>query len=150
MIKKSIAQFAAMAMFAACAVRVHAQAPDPAPQAAVIRAQLASMFDKPGNPVKTDPVVVVGNYAVAGWTQGDMGGRALLRRDGAAWAIVVCGGDGLKEAQSLEHAGVPKDAARNLARQVALAEKSVPAVRLKQFSLFDASKPMPDHSAGKH
>jgi hypothetical protein len=41
------------------------------------------MFDKPNETLSVGPVVVSGNHAVADWAQGDMGGRALLRRSRA-------------------------------------------------------------------
>ena len=42
-----------------------------------------------------DPVVVEGDHAIAGWVQGDMGGRAHLRRKGHDWQLVLCSGDPL-------------------------------------------------------
>jgi len=101
-----------------------------------IQALLASMFDKPDSKVVADPVVVVGEHAIASWTQGEAGGRALLRRKDGEWKLVACGGDGLKDARALEQAGIPRSAAARLAQQVAAAERSVPEVRRKRFDLF--------------
>lgn len=61
-----------------------------------IKAIIAKTYDQPSKPVETAPVVTVGNYALADWIQGDMGGRALLRLDKGAWEIMVCGGDDFK------------------------------------------------------
>ena len=36
------------------------------------------MFNQPNNPLKINPIVVENDYAIAGWSQGDKGGRALL------------------------------------------------------------------------
>ena len=101
-----------------------------------IRALLSSMFDKPDSKVVADPIVVVGEHAIASWTQGEAGGRALLRRKDGEWKLVACGGDGLKDARALEQAGIPRSAAARLAQQVAAAERSVPEVRRKRFDLF--------------
>ena len=38
-----------------------------------IQHALMTTFDKPNNPLKVEPVVVQGDYAVAGWIQGDKG-----------------------------------------------------------------------------
>jgi hypothetical protein len=57
-----------------------------------IKAVLNGMFDRPDQPLQIGPVVAVGDHAVAGWTQGDGGGRALMRRKGHEWSIVLCGG----------------------------------------------------------
>ena len=106
------------------------------PDAQQIRALLSSTFDKPDARVVAEPVVVTGTHAIASWTQGDMGGRALLRKDKGKWILVACAGDGLKEAGTLETAGIPRDAAGKLIRQLAAAEAMVPEERRKRFSLF--------------
>ena len=38
------------------------------------------MFGKPNETLSVEPIMVSGDHAVADWTQGEMGGRALLRR----------------------------------------------------------------------
>jgi hypothetical protein len=60
-------------------------------------------FDKPEAPLIVEPIVVQGDLAVAGWAQGEMGGRALLRRKGTAWQLALCSGDALKQAAALAH-----------------------------------------------
>jgi hypothetical protein len=47
---------------------------------ATIKALMAAQFDRPEQRLMVNPVVVEGDHAIAGWVQGDMGGRALLRR----------------------------------------------------------------------
>lgn len=108
-----------------------------------IRALLSATFDKPDAKVLADPVVVSGAHAIAGWTQGDMGGRALLRKENTKWSLIACAGDGLKEAKTLESAGIPKGSAQALVRQLIAAEAKVPEQRRKRFSLFG---PMVDAS----
>ena len=101
-----------------------------------IRGVIALTYDKPGKLVDTNPVVVSGNHAIADWTQAGLGGRALLRREKGQWTIVVCAGDGLKQAKGIEQAGVPPAVAGMLATQLAKAEQNVPGERLKRFGLF--------------
>ncbi len=57
--------------------------------AASIGQLLREMFDKPGETLSVGPVVVSGDHAIADWTQGDIGGRALLRRNQGAWAVTL-------------------------------------------------------------
>ena len=135
MLKKMI--FAVMVLLSGSVAQ--AQPADPA-VAKPIRAVISKTYDQPGKPVKTDPVVVSGDHAVADWIQGNFGGRALLRREKGSWGIVLCAGDGLKQAQALVQAGVPKATAANLERQLAVAEKDLPADRLKLFSLFGTTE----------
>jgi hypothetical protein len=77
-----------------------------------IRQRLMATFHRPGAALQLDPIVAVGDVAVAGWTQGGEGGRALLRLTGGRWSIVLCSGDALREPATLEHAGVSPEAAR--------------------------------------
>lgn len=102
-----------------------------------IRALLSSMFDKPDSKLETSPVVVAGDYAIADWTQGEKGGRALLHRAKDKWELMLCAGDSIKEAKALVDAGIPHETANALATELADAEGSVSADRLKRFSLFE-------------
>ena len=38
---------------------------------------MMGVFDQPNNRLKVNPVIVEGDYAIAGWSQGDKWGRAL-------------------------------------------------------------------------
>lgn len=51
-------------------------------------------------------VVVVGDYVLVGWRQGECGGCVLLYCVYGCWQIVVCGGDVLKEMVLLCDVGV--------------------------------------------
>lgn len=115
---------------------------DPAParahdDATAIRALIGDTWGTPDSKVETEPVVVSGSHAVASWTQGKRGGRALLRRNDGAWRVVLCSGDPLKDAAWLAEAGVPAADADILAQRLAHAEASVPAPRRAKFSLFE-------------
>lgn len=68
---------------------------------------LKSIFEKPDVPLVVEPVAVAGDYALADWEQGEMGGRALLRKKNGNWEVVLCAGDEIREAQALRSAGIP-------------------------------------------
>jgi hypothetical protein len=110
---------------------------EPLDQGVEIRHLMHGMFDKPGSPLEVDPIVVWGDYALAGWIQADTGGRALLRRKDGAWAIVLCSGDAIRTANALVKAGIPTGTADELARALAQAESKVSPDRLAMFSRFD-------------
>jgi hypothetical protein len=67
---------------------------------------MKAMFDKPEAPLSVDPVVVMGDAALASWAQGDMGGRALLARKDGLWSITLCGGPDLRAPEFLAANGV--------------------------------------------
>lgn len=102
-----------------------------------IRAVLMATFDKPEARLVVDPVVVSGDHAIAGWSQGDMGGRALLRQKGQAWDVILCAGDDLKKTDVLTKVGLPTAAAKALSASLAAAEAKLPPARLTLFSKFE-------------
>lgn len=112
-----------------------------------IRHLMMSTFDKPESPLTVDPVTVEGDIAVAGWAQGDMGGRALLRRKGHAWMLVLCSGDALREAASLQQFGLTAEQATTMAAAIAEAEAKLDPALLELFSRFDGVVMMDDHGA---
>ena len=121
----------------ALAVPVSSRADDAASEHH-IRHLMMAMFDKPDAPLDVGPVVIVDDRAIAGWTQGEMGGRALLREstDGT-WTLVLCAGDGLKAAATLEQAGIPTAQATAMATALAEAERPLDPARLALFSRFE-------------
>ena len=60
----------------------------------------------------------------------------LQKRHGH-WVIVVCGGDGLRQAYALVHTGMTADMATALAKKLNVAESRLPADTLKQFASFE-------------
>lgn len=107
------------------------------PDEDTIRSLLNATFDKPESRLVVDPVAIAGEHSIAGWTQGDMGGRALLRRKGREWQLVLCSGDDLKSADTLANVGLPIDAARTLAARLAESEGKLAPARLALFSKFE-------------
>lgn len=102
-----------------------------------VRRLLMKAFDKPEARLSVDPIVVDGDVAVAGWVQGDLGGRAFLRRKGDQWSIDLCAGDALKESASFERLGLQKARAASLASAINSAESKLDPGVLKKFSSFD-------------
>lgn len=128
---------ASLLVVAICAVMApRAHASDGDEQQAIIGV-MKGMFHKPETPLLVDPVAVEGDAAVAGWSQGEMGGRAFLRKRKGGWVIILCSGDQLKVVDTLVTAGLPKPQAEALAAKVLSAEKSQPVERLAMFSKFD-------------
>ncbi|NOT15226.1 MAG: copper uptake system-associated protein [Methylotenera sp.] len=115
-----------------------------------IKAIISSTYDKPDHKVETTPIAVIDDYAVADWTQGQRGGRALLHRSNGKWIIMACGADGLKEVKTLTEAGIPDQTAKSLVTQLTSAEKSVSPDRLKQFSLFGTKDDPAAHEHHHH
>lgn len=116
------------------------------PQAGAIRHVMMATFDKPESRLAVDPIAVVGDHAIAGWTQGDMGGRALLRLKNGTWTIALCAGDQLLDAKALIHAGLAEASAKKLAADTRDAERQTPKARVAMFSRFEGLVSMEDHS----
>lgn len=100
-----------------------------------ITAILKAQFDTPENPLTVEPVIVEGDNAIAGWAQGDKGGRALLARRDGKWEIVLCGGEDLRMPAFLGQHGV--SAANTLSKMYNDAEDGLGADKVKQFSSFE-------------
>ena len=120
--------------------------------AQAIRSLIGATWDRPESKVETDPIVVSGHHAVASWTQGDRGGRALLRRDDKEWKVVLCSGDPLTRAGWLIEAGVPQADADAIASTLAAAEATTSKSRRQKFSLFEGTVmgDAPEHNQGSH
>ncbi len=105
--------------------------------AASIGQLLRGIFDKPGEALTVGPVAVSGDHAIADWTQGDMGGRALLMRRQGTWSVTLCAGDAIKSSEALRTAGVPQPDAVHLAQALASAESTIAPERVAMFSRFE-------------
>lgn len=112
---------------------------------------LHGMFDKPNEKLSVEPVLVSGDHAVADWTQGEMGGRALLRRQHRNWTIVLCAGDGIKSSEALVKVGVPAADARKLESEMIAAEAKLAPEHVAMFSRFEGLVMMDGNgSAAQH
>lgn len=124
------------ALLGAVALAACAPRGDIARDIAAIESLLRSTFDRPDAPLQADPIVVDGDYAIADWTQRDMGGRALLQRRDNAWAITLCAGDLLRTAEGLQSVGVERAASARLANKLRGAERGAAPERLEAMSRF--------------
>lgn len=125
---------AAIALVVALAFAAPASAHD---DAGAIRHLMMATFDKPEAPLTVEPVTVFEDVAVAGWAQGDMGGRALLRKKDGEWVLTLCSGDALREAKSLQQFGLTPEEAEATARAVVDAEAKLDPALVAKFSTFD-------------
>jgi copper(I)-binding protein len=123
---------------------------------AAIEQVMKSIWDSEESPLSVAPVLVAGDYALAGWVQAERGGRALLRRHGNDWRIVLCSGDDIKSAANLAKAGVPKPEAEALSGRLAEAEAKLDPKVVAKFSLFEGMVRMDEQGnhgsghGGKH
>lgn len=111
-------------------------APHTDPSDALIRDTLHRQFDQTGVTLELDPVLVSGDHALVDWSQGAMGGRALLRKHEGQWRVVLCAGDGIRSQAALEQAGVPSVNAGRLSEALARAEAGMAKERLQKLSRF--------------
>lgn len=119
----------------------------PPPEEA-IPATLKTMFERPDKPLTILPVVVRNDWAIAGWQQDGRGGRALLKKGHHGWSIVLCSGDGIKEATALEKAGLSAEDARALAADLAEAEAGLDPKVLATFASFEGTVMMAGEAGG--
>ncbi len=122
-----------------------ALAHDDADAPTAIRAVINGMFAKPDAELVIEPIAVVDGFAVAGWTQGEMGGRAFLKQNDGHWMLVLCTGDEIKSVEALTASGVPADSAGKLAAEIAAAEADVDPARLAMFASFGGIVYMDEH-----
>ena len=108
---------------------------------------MKGMFETPENPLSVEPVVVIGDNAIAGWVQGERGGRALLWRVDGQWQIRLCSGDALKDTKLLESANIPSVDAKALVAELSAAESALSPAVLAKFSSFEGTM-MIDPGAG--
>ena len=102
-----------------------------------IKTLISKSFDQPNLKVKTSPIVIEGKVAIADWTQGQKGGRALLRRKHDDWEIIACGGSGFKDPEGIAAIGISKEIATNITAKLKDAEARLSPQQVKQFDSFD-------------
>ena len=102
-----------------------------------IKTLISKSFDQPNLKVKTNPIVIEGKVAIADWTQGQKGGRALLRRKHNDWEIIACGGSGFKDPEGIAAIGISKEIATNITAKLKDVEARLSPQQVKQFDSFD-------------
>ncbi|WP_158515999.1 copper uptake system-associated protein [Pararhodobacter sp. CCB-MM2] len=98
---------------------------------------MMNQFDRPEAPLTVEPVTILGDSAIAGWRQGDMAGRALLRRSADGWAIVLCAGEEVLDPAFLAHNGIGMEAAHGLTDAARSAESGLGAELIARLDAFD-------------
>lgn len=113
---------------------------------------MKAQFDQPDNPLTVEPVSIEGDFAVAGWSQGGKGGRALLKLVDGEWTIHLCSGAGLKQAQLMHEAGMDMAAAEKLATLINTAEAKLDPAKVALFDSFEGTMMIgaEGHSGHKH
>ncbi|MCR4145951.1 copper uptake system-associated protein [Alcaligenes faecalis] len=106
------------------------------PEADRISHAMKAIWDSPEAPLVVEPIVIEGDYALAGWTQLTRGGRALLKSRHGEWSVHMCGGDGLNDVETLTMAGMSAEAAERLVKNTSEAEAKLPAEVTAKFSTF--------------
>lgn len=117
---------------------------------AEIDALLHGMFDKPELTLKVSPIVIAGDFAIVDWTQGEMGGRALLRRKQGAWMLTLCAGDGIRSREALKRAGVPQQETIALEQALTAAEAKLDPQQVTKYSRFEGMVLMDGASTQPH
>ncbi|MFC4297244.1 copper uptake system-associated protein [Castellaniella hirudinis] len=124
---------AALVLYAALgAGAAHAASTD----ADKVAQSMRAIWDQPDAPLSVGPIVVVEGYALAGWVQQARGGRALLVNHDGSWQVHICGGDGLKDMDALQMAGIKEATARRLVQAANEAEEKVPEETRRKFASF--------------
>lgn len=126
----------------------HHKASTDAPQSddplVAIPGVMKALFETEGNPLTVEPVIVSGDWAVAGWSQAGKGGRALLKKGHHGWAIHMCSGASLKDAATLTQIGISDEDATTLAQRLGEAEAALGAERIALHDSFEGTM-MLDH-----
>jgi len=97
---------------------------------------MKSMFDKADAPLSVDALTASSEYSLASWTQQSKGGRALLKKAGTTWEIVVCGGKDLLQKTALEKVGLSHQQAHKLVADLKKIENQLPVSKRQQFDSF--------------
>ncbi|NEK18382.1 copper uptake system-associated protein [Rhizobium leguminosarum] len=115
---------------------------------------LKTMFETADKPLTVEPIVVQGDWAIAGWQQDGRGGRALLKNGHHGWNVHLCSGDGIKDAASLQKVGLSTDDATALAARLRDAEAKLDPKIVALFASFEGTVMMADEesaaAAGGH
>lgn len=105
-------------------------------QEIAIETVMKSQWDKPEAPLTVTPIVIVSDYAVAGWSQNIKGGRALLKQNEGQWTVLFCGDASLKSIPVLQQAGMSLDDAIRMSTELNKAEEKASAEQIDLLNTF--------------
>jgi len=128
--------FPLAALFAA-ALAAGASKAEESSDLAAVRELLRREYDKPSEPLHLDAIAIVNDSAIADWSQGELAGRAFLRRKDGKWSIALCAGDALKRADALAKLGLPMPQAMLLEKKLAEAERALSREALENIARFE-------------
>ncbi|HTO79702.1 MAG TPA: copper uptake system-associated protein [Methylocystis sp.] len=128
--------FPLAALFAA-ALAAGASKAEESSDLAAVRELLRREYDKPSEPLHLDAIAIVNDSAIADWSQGELAGRAFLRRKDEKWSIALCAGDALKKVDALAKLGLPMPQAEALADKLTEAERGLSRETLENIARFD-------------
>ena len=103
----------------------------------IITQVMLTEWDKPENPLHVAPIVVAADYAMAGWTQGEKGGRALLHKHHGNWQVLLCGGNALTKTEQLTQAGLETKTANDLIKGFKQQAQQLSSQDIVKMSLFE-------------
>lgn len=113
------------------------RAQDGSPEQTAIKGLMRKTWERPNAPLSIDPVVVVDDYAIAGWIQDGRGGRALLRKKHGVWDVVLCSGDQLRLPDTVTATGASSELASRLVANLLAAEQRLSPDQLAKFASFE-------------
>lgn len=102
-----------------------------------IAGMLKLAFDRPEAPLTVEPVVISGDWAVAGWAQDSSGGRGLMKKDAQGWFVLMWSGTAFRDAGKLMAAGDPNHDARSIAAMLEEEEGKLGAAATALFDGFE-------------
>ena len=123
---------------------------------AQIETLLKDQFDQPDSPLRVLPIVIDGSHAVAGWSQGDKGGRAYLTKTGSSWSVRMCSGESLTQEDTYTQFGVSNAQASSLTSKLLQEEKIMGdgfSERLSSFQgtiILDGQSHHTSHGSSQH
>lgn len=116
-----------------------------------IRHVLLATWDKPESPLIISPVSIADQHALAGWTQGEKGGVALLEQDkDGQWFVSVCGTTEIASADILSMTGIAASQARQLSAAFLELSHAEPPQRQALFDSFGEAVTMGNHHQTHH
>ena len=107
-------------------------------------------FETVDNPLTVEPIVIHGDYAISGWVQGEMGGRAFWQRVDGNWLILLCSGASLKEIETLVALDMSQEDATSLATALAEAEATLSSDTIARFDSFNGTVDLRNSPTNQH
>lgn len=112
---------------------------------AAIADALRSELDAPEAMIA--PVVIDGDVAIAGWSLGDTGARAFLRRQDSGWRVEMWSGPSLTLQATLTSLGVPRSVGDRLRAELSAAETALGPAFSDRLNAFPGTALIPGDAA---